>query len=186
MPYIELPSKGLLSVHQQQNDVAAAHSTFKLIIRTTVCATLFAIPFCVSIPSSPLLKLSQTQDTKKTLIPRMMSDFFYVNFIASWCAYYFLVEPRITNEKAKKGFTPYLGPITAQVPGLSCLFASHLFYPGMWAVFNERTWKERRREYVRLTTKCFCAYAPIHVPAAVAVGGVVGLVLCPFKILKKR
>ncbi|KAH9580088.1 hypothetical protein LSM04_007777 [Trypanosoma melophagium] len=187
MSYIEVPKKGnTLGEQKQQEAVLVNHSTFKLIIRATICATLFAVPFCVSIPSSPLLKLSQTQDSKKTLIPRMMSDFFYVNFFASWCAYYFIIEPRIKNEKAKKGFMPYLGPITSQVPGLSCLVASHLFYPGMWAVFNERTWKERRREFFRLTTKCFFAYAPIHIPAAIAIGVGVGTILYPFKFFKRK
>ncbi|ESL08395.1 hypothetical protein TRSC58_03902 [Trypanosoma rangeli SC58] len=184
MSCIELPPEGSLRWKQLQHNVGG-HSRFKRIVRTTICAVLFAIPFCVSVSSSPLLKLSQAQDTKKTLIPRMMSDFFYVNFIASWCAYYFIIEPRITSEKAKRGFMPYLGPITAQVPGLSCLFVSHLFYPGMWAVFNERTWRERRREFVRLNTKCFFAYAPIHIPAAVAIGAGVGIVLYPFKFFKK-
>ncbi|RNF04195.1 uncharacterized protein Tco025E_08006 [Trypanosoma conorhini] len=184
MSCVELPQAASSRGNELQQR-AGGHSKFKLIVRTTICAVLFAVPFCVSIPSSPLLKLSQAQDAKKTLIPRMMSDFFYVNFIASGCAYYFLIEPRITNEKAKKGFMPYLGPLSAQVPGLSCLVLSHFFYPGMWAVFNERTWRERRREFVRLNTKCFFAYAPIHIPAAVAIGAGVGVVLYPFKFFKK-
>ncbi|KAG8342085.1 hypothetical protein ERJ75_000728600 [Trypanosoma vivax] len=172
-------------IHVRQKHDLPSQSTFRRAVRTTVCATLFAVPFCVSIPSSPLLKLSQTQDAKKTLIPRMMSDFFYVNFLASGLSYYMLVEPKIANERARHGFMPWLGPVTAQVPALSCLVASHLFYPGMWALFNERTWRERLREFARLNTKCFFAYFPIHVPAAVAIGVAVGTILYPFKLCKK-
>ncbi|RHW71929.1 hypothetical protein DPX39_060041900 [Trypanosoma brucei equiperdum] len=187
IPYIRLP-RGKETKYDEpaRRQEVAGYLTFKRIIRTTICATVFAVPFCVSAPSSPLLKLSQTQDTKKTLIPRMMSDFFYVNFIASWLSYYYIIEPGVINEKAMHGFMPWLGPISAQVPGLSCLLASHLFYPGMWALFNERTWGERIREFVRLNTKCALAYSPIHLPAAVAIGSIIGIFFYPFKFFKKR
>lgn len=177
MSYIEYPSG-------RTGPAEGYHPTYKKLIRTIVCGALFGLPFCIAAPSSPLLKLSQTQDNKKALIPRMMSDFFYVNFIAAAASYWFLVEPFIPNPKGKDGFLPYLGPLTAQVPAAGCLVTSHLFYPGMWAVFNEVTWKLRRREFVRLNTKCFFAYANIHVPGAAAIGFGVGCCLYPFKMAK--
>lgn len=157
------------------------HSTYRLLIRTVLCGALFAVPLCVIIPNSPLLRLWQTQDYKKALIPRMMSDFLYVNFIARTASDGQLVEPYVKNPAAKEGFLPYLRPLTAQVPGLSCLVVSHLFHPGMWALPNKVTWQSQRREFVRLNTECVFAFAPLRVPAAIGLGTAVGLVLYPFK-----
>ncbi|KAL7702797.1 hypothetical protein N2W54_002477 [Lotmaria passim] len=167
-------------------DAFHEYSTYRRVIRTVICGVLFAVPLSVSIPMSPLLKLSQTQENKKSIVPRMMSDFFYVNFAASTGAYWVLVEPYIANPKAKEGFVPYLGPLSAQIPAMSCLFTSHLFYPGLWAIFNEPTWALRRREFVRLNVKCFFAYGNIHIPAAVGLGACIGVLLYPFKLFKLR
>lgn len=167
-------------------DAFTDYSAYRRVVRTILCGALFAVPLCVSIPMSPLLKLSQTQDNKKSIVPRMMGDFFYVNFAASAAAYWFLVEPYIPNPKAKEGFMPYLGPLTAQIPAMGCLVTSHMFYPGMWAIFNETTWRMRRREFCRLNLKCFFAFAPLHIPAAVGLGAGVGLLMFPFKMLKMR
>lgn len=169
-----------------QGDAFTEYSTYRRVVRTIICGALFAIPLCVSIPMSPLLKLSQTQENKKSIVPRMMSDFFYVNFAASAAAYWTLVEPYIPNPKAKEGFVPYLGPLTAQIPAFSCLVTSHLFYPGMWALFNEQTWKLRRREFVRMNLKCFFAFGPVHIPVIVGLGASIGLLLYPFKFMKMR
>lgn len=190
MAYIAYPSAStgkaalLSSSGGSQDDAFKEYSTYRRVIRTVLCGVLFAAPLCVSIPMSPLLKLSQTQENRKSIIPRMMTDFFYVNFAASAAGYWLLVEPFITNLKAKEGFVPYLGPLTAQIPAMSCLVTSHLFYPGLWAVFNEQTWSLRRREFVRLNVKCFFAYGPLHVPAAVGLGAAIGLLLYPFKYVK--
>lgn len=191
MAYIAFPSTpagkaASLSSSNSSGDAFNEYSTYRRVIRTVICGALFAIPLCVSIPMSPLLKLSQTQENKKSIVPRMMSDFFYVNFAASAAAYWVLVEPYIPNPKAKEGFVPYLGPLTAQIPALSCLVGSHLFYPGMWALFNEQTWQLRRREFVRMNLKCFFAFGPIHIPAAVGLGASIGALLYPFKFMKLR
>ncbi|KPA83316.1 hypothetical protein ABB37_02977 [Leptomonas pyrrhocoris] len=169
-----------------QGDAFGEYSAYRRVIRTIVCGLFFAVPLCVSIPLSPLLKLSLTQENKKSIVPRMISDFFYVNFAASAAAYWLLVEPFIPNPKAREGFLPYLGPLTAQVPAMSCLFTSHLFYPGLWAIYNEPTWALRRREFVRLNVKCFFAFGPIHIPSAVGLGVSIGLLLYPFKFMKLR
>ncbi|KPI82945.1 hypothetical protein ABL78_8040 [Leptomonas seymouri] len=192
MVYIAFPSassrgaSSLSSSGDNRSDVDPFHEypTYRRVIRIVICGLLFAVPLCVSIPMSPLLKLSQTQENRKSVVPRMMSDFFYVNFAASAAAYWLLVEPYISNPKAKEGFLPYLGPLTAQVPSMSCLVTSHLFYPGLWAIFNEPTWTLRRREFVRLNVKCFFAFGPIHIPVAVGLGTSIGLLLYPFKFMK--
>ncbi|KAG5498746.1 hypothetical protein JKF63_03039 [Porcisia hertigi] len=162
------------------------YATYRRVIRTVLCGVLFATPLCAAVPMSPLLKLSQTQENKRSIIPRMMSDFFYVNFFASATAYWLLVEPFIPNPRAREGFVPYLGPVTAEIPAVSCLFTSHLFYPGLWAIVNEPTWKLRRQEFVRLNAKCFFAFGPVHIPAAVGLGAAIGVVLYPFKYMKLR
>lgn len=167
-------------------DAFTEYSAYRRVIRTVVCGLLFAVPLSVAIPMSPLLRLSQTQENKKSIVPRMMGDFFYVNFAASAAAYWRLVEPYIPNSKAREGFVPYLGPLTAQVPAMSCLFTSHLFYPGLWAIFNETTWQMRQREFWRLNIKCFFAFSPVHIPAVVGLGASVGVVMYPFKFLKLR
>ncbi|CAG9578487.1 conserved hypothetical protein [Leishmania major strain Friedlin] len=191
MSYIPYPSAVSRYTTTQSSgvtrgDAFGEYATYRRVIRTVLCGILFAIPLCAAAPMSPLLKLSQTQENKKSIIPRMMSDFFYVNFLASTAAYWVLVEPFISNPRAKEGFMPYLGPVTAEVPAVSCLFASHLFYPGLWAIVNEPTWKLRRHEFVRLNVKCFVAFGPVHVPAAVGVGAAVGVALYPFKYMKLR
>lgn len=184
MLYIAYPSAEKKS--KMREDPFGDYGIYRKIIRTLLCGILFAVPLCVAIPMSPLLRLSQTQDNKKNIIPRMMGDFFYVNFIASTAAYWFVVERFIPNPKAKEGFVPYLGPVTAEIPALSCLIVSHLFYPGLWAIVNEKTWTLRRHEFVRLNLKCFFAFGPTHIPAAVGLGAVVGLLLYPFKYAKQR
>ncbi|GET90858.1 hypothetical protein, conserved [Leishmania tarentolae] len=191
MPYIVHPSAVPPSSTTQpgdhvRGDAFGEYATYRRVIRTVLCGVFFATPLCVAAPMSPLLKLSQTQENKKSLIPRMMSDFFYVNFLASTAAYWALIEPFIANPKAKEGFLPYLGPVTAEIPAVSCLFVSHLFYPGLWAIVNEPTWKLRRQEFVRLNVKCFFAFGPVHVPAAVGLGAAIGVVLYPFKYMKLR
>ncbi|EPY25656.1 hypothetical protein STCU_00771 [Strigomonas culicis] len=180
MSYIPLPA----SRPRDAKHDSAQHPTYKKLIRTFICGAMFAVPLCVTIPNSPLLRLSQSESNKKSLIPRMMTDFLYVNFFASTVSYFFISERYITNQKALEGFMPYLGPLTAQVPGFSCLVVSHLFYPGMWAVFNELTWRERRREFVRLNTKCFFAFASVHVPVIVGLSALVGTFLYPYKLFK--
>lgn len=180
MSYIPLPS----TKEKEKKDGREYHPAYKKLIRTFICGAMFAVPLCVAIPNSPLLRLSQSESNKKNLIPRMMTDFLYVNFFASTMSYYFITEPYITSQKALDGFMPYLGPLTAQVPGFSCLIVSHLFYPGMWAVFNELTWRERRREFVRLNTKCFFAFSTVHIPAIVGLSALVGTFLYPFKLFK--
>ncbi|CAD2218022.1 hypothetical protein, conserved [Angomonas deanei] len=177
MSYIPYPVKSENDNH---------HPFYKRIVRASICGVLFAIPLSVAIPASPLLRLSQTQTNKKSLVPRMMTDFFFVNFLAAFSAYFVVSEYFITSDAAKEGFMPYLGPISAQIPAWNCLLASHMFYPGMWAVFNERTWKARRVEFVRLNTKCFFAFAPVHVPATIVLGLFAGVVLYPFKYMKQR
>lgn len=187
MSYISYPSAATPRCKSDEAvDAFGEYSTYRRLIRTVLCGVLFATPLCVTAPLSPLLKLSQTQENKKSIIPRMMSDFFYVNFIASAAAYWVLVEPFIPNPKGREGFLPYLGPLTAQIPALSCLVGSHLFYPGLWAIVNEPTWKLRRREFVRLNVKCFFAFGQVHVPVAVGLGAAVGLLLYPAKFLKLR
>ncbi|KAG5472470.1 hypothetical protein LSCM1_03869 [Leishmania martiniquensis] len=191
MPYIEYSLTATRSTTARasghaRGDAFGEYATYRRVIRTVLCGVLFATPLCVAIPMSPLLKLSQTQENKRAIIPRMMSDFFYVNFFASATAYWILVEPLIPNPRAKEGFVPYLGPLTAEVPAVSCLVTSHLFYPGVWAMVNEPTWKLRRREFVRLNIKCFFAFGPIHVPAALGLGAAVGVTLYPFKYTKLR
>ncbi|AYU81052.1 hypothetical protein conserved [Leishmania donovani] len=191
MSYIPYPSAASRCTTTQtsgdaRGDAFGEYATYRRVIRTVLCGVLFATPLCAAAPMSPLLKLSQTQENKKSIIPRMMSDFFYVNFLASTAAYWVLVEPFIPNPRAKEGFVPYLGPVTAEIPAVSCLFVSHLFYPGLWAIVNEPTWKLRRREFVRLNAKCFVAFGPVHVPAAVGLGMAVGVVLYPFKYMKLR
>ncbi|CAJ1032021.1 hypothetical protein, conserved [Leishmania shawi] len=191
MPYIAYPSavSGSTSAEvscDAREDAFGEYAAYRRVIRTILCGVFFATPLCAAIPMSPLLKLSQTQENKKSIIPRMMSDFFYVNFFASAAAYWVLVEPFIPNPRAKEGFVPYLGPVTAEIPAVSCLLLSHLFYPGLWAIVNEPTWKLRRQEFVRLNTKCFLAFGPIHVPAAVGLGAAVGVTLYPFKYMKLR
>lgn len=186
MSYIQYP--GASSRGDRPQGIRAEDTynpTYKKLIRTIICGVLFGLPMCVAIPNSPLLKLSQTQDNKKMLIPRMMSDFFYVNFIAAAASYWCFVEPFIPNPKGREGFMPYLGPVTAEIPALGCLITSHLFYPGMWAVFNELTWPVRRREFVRLNIKCFFAYANVHIPVVAAIGFGVGCSLYPFKASKQ-
>ncbi|KAG5473237.1 hypothetical protein CUR178_03157 [Leishmania enriettii] len=191
MPYIAYPSavswwSTTRASSDAREDAFGQYATYRRVIRTLLCGILFATPLCAAIPLSPLLKLSQTQENKRSIIPRMMSDFFYVNFFASATAYWMLVEPFIPNRKAKEGFVPYLGPVTAEIPAVSCLLISHLFYPGLWAIVNEPTWQLRRREFVRLNVKCFVAFGPVHVPAAVGLGAAVGVVLYPFKYMKLR
>lgn len=158
-------------------------------VRCVICGIMFGLPLCTIAPLSPLLKLSLSKENKKMLVPRMMGDFFWVNSLASLLAYYNFIEARAPHGHMSgpcRGWLPYLGPLTALIPGFACLLASHTFYPGMWALFNEVTWSERRRVFCRLNIKCFIAFAPIHVPAVVAVSVVVGSVLFPFKMLKNR
>ncbi|KAK7199171.1 hypothetical protein NESM_000887000 [Novymonas esmeraldas] len=185
-PPVQSPTNADAGGGASRSDAFGEYATYRRVIRTVLCGTLFAVPLCAAIPLSPLLKLSQTQENKKSIVPRMMSDFFYVNFIASAATYWALVEPRIPNPKAKEGFVPYLGPITAEIPATGCLVASHLFYPGLWAIVNEPTWTLRRQEFVRLNVKCFFAFGPVHVPAILALGAAVGAVLYPFKFMKLR
>ncbi|CCW61588.1 unnamed protein product [Phytomonas sp. EM1] len=162
-----------------------SYSTYRRLVRTIVCGSLFGLGFCIATPTSPLMRLSLTQENKKDLVPRMMRDFFYISFSASALTYWCVMEPSITNPKAKEGFMPYLGPLTAEIPALSCLVASHLYYPGIGALVNEVTWRERRKEFVRLNLKCFFAYAPVHVPATLLIGASLGLIIFPFKFMKQ-
>ncbi|CCW68115.1 unnamed protein product [Phytomonas sp. Hart1] len=158
--------------------------TYRRLVRAIVCGFLFGLGFCVATPASPLMQLSLTEENKKGLIPRIMKDFFYLSFTASSLAYWCVVEPSITNPKAKEGFTPYLGPLTAEIPAFSCLVLSHLYYPGIGALVNETTWREKRREFMRLNLKCFFAYAPVHIPATLLIGATLGLIMYPFKLMK--
>lgn len=176
--YIEYPTVRGADGNTYQN------SLYKKLIRTCICGLLFSVPLSAAIPNSPLLKLSLSNDNKKTLVPRMMTEFLYVNFFASTVAYWCLIERHITNPRAREGFTPYLGPLTAMVPSFACLITSHLFYPGMWAIYMEPTWRARLREFVRLNTKCFFAFANVHIPGAIGLGIAVGCLLYPFKFFK--
>jgi hypothetical protein len=56
----------------------------------------------------------------------------------------------------------------------------------MWAIINERTWKMRIRECVRLAAKTMVAYAPYHVPVVVLIGCTFGLIMFPFKMAKRE
>lgn len=186
MTYIPYPKWGQVPGPHESTPTAPQYSTFKKLVRTVICGACFAIPFCVAIPTSPLMALTMNQEAKKQIIPRMMSDFAYVTFIGSTLGYWFGVEPFTPNPRAKDGFMPYLGPVTAEIPALSCLVASHLYFPGTWALINEANWKERRRVFVRLNAKCFFAFGPVHIPAALLIGVGVGVVLYPFKFFKLR
>lgn len=178
MRYIEY-SKGLSA------EGSSGYALVKKMIRICLCGLLFAVPLAAAIPTSPLMRLSMTKNNQKAVMTRMMSDFFYLNFFASTVAYTLFVEWGLRHTMYDGGVLPVLGPLTAQVPGFTCLFASHLFYPGAWALINETTWKARRESFIRLNAKCFVAFAPYHIPAITLLGTAVGTLLYPFKYYKR-
>lgn len=160
------------------------YTRIKQLFRVLLCGTLFAAPIAAIIPTSPLMRLSMTKNTQKAVMSRMMTDFFVVNFFASAIGYAMLVESRLDKSLYGHGILPVLGPLTAQIPAAFCLFCSHLFYPGAWAIINEIDNKQRRKVFFRLNTKCFFAFSPYHLPAAMLLGFFVGCFLYPFKYVK--
>lgn len=167
---------------------ADSGSTLKWLCRLAVVGVFYGLPCAGLATLSPLIKLSLNAENYTQLAPRIMSDFFFVNAIAATIAYNYFVErkARQVNPYVESGFLPYLGPITAQIPALACLVSSHAFFPGMWAVFNERSWHMRMKESLRLTAKTLIAFLPAHGPAVVGIGIGVGCLMAPFKIAKIR
>eukprot|EP00796_Vickermania_ingenoplastis_P005977 gene5977-4286_t len=163
----------------------SGYAFIKRVMRATLCGLLFAVPIAAAVPTSPLMRLSMSKNNQKTILTRMMTDFFYVNFFASFVSYALFIETRLDTAVYGSGVLPVLGPLAAQIPGVACLVTSHLFYPGAWALINETTWKARRQTFLRLNLKCFFAFAPYHVPAVVSLGVVVGSLLYPFKYYKR-
>lgn len=184
MSSITYPSR---SATDDESEASAVYGAplYKQIVRSFICGLAFGIPIAIVAPLSPLLRLSQTTDNKKALLPRMMKDYFIVNFCAGAMAYGLIVDPRVTNPLGREGLLPYLGPITAEVPALGCLVASHLFYPGLWALLNEVTWRDACRECVRLSIKCFFAFSSVHLPGAIGIGFLIGTIFYPFKWRKQ-
>lgn len=164
---------------------ASGYAYLKQGLRIVICGLLFAVPISAAVPTSPLMRLSMSKNNQKAVMTRMMSDFFYVNFFASSFAYALLIESRLDKQLYGGGILPVIGPLSAQIPAVCCLFASHMFYPGAWAIINETTWKSRRQTFIRLNAKCFVAFAPYHIPALAFLGGVVGLLMFPFKYYKR-
>lgn len=156
----------------------------KQLFRVLFCGVLFAVPIAAMIPTSPLMRLSMTKNTQKAVMSRMMTDFFFVNFFASAVGYAVLVEPRLDKNVYGHKILPVLGPCSAQLPAACCLLFSHLFYPGAWAIINEMDHKTRRQVFLRLNLKCFFAFAPYHIPAAILLGCLGGCLLYPFKYFK--
>lgn len=171
--------------HPLSEGAANGYAYLKQALRIGICGLLFAVPISAAVPTSPLMRLSMSKNNQKAVMTRMMSDFFYVNFFASSIAYAVLIETRLDKQCYGGGILPALGPLSAQLPAVCCLCASHLFYPGAWAIINETTWKSRRQTFIRLNAKCFVAFAPYHIPALTLLGGVVGLLMFPFKYYKR-
>lgn len=159
---------------------------FKTCLRMVIVGTCFAIPIAGLSTMSPLIRLSLNQDNFKQLAPRVMGDFFCLSFTISAVTYGLTVERRLENPHAQRGFMPYLDPLAALKPALACWIGGHCFYPGMWAIYNERTWRARLRESSRLIIKTLVAFSPIHLPAALLLGIGVGVLMAPFKYLKKK
>jgi hypothetical protein len=181
-------SSSALATHREDPTAPPpSGSLFKWCIRTSLVGVSYGLALGALATISPLVRLSLNENNFKQLAPRIMSDFFTVNFFASAASYaWFIERNNADNVHVKDGFLPYLGPVTAQIPSLSCLVVSHCFYPGMWAVFNERTWRDRCREGTRLSIKTLVAFSAWHVPGVMAVGFVVGCVVYPSKWSKLR
>lgn len=171
--------------HRFSEEVANGYAFLKQLTRAGLCGLFFAVPLVAAIPISPLMRLSVTKNNQKAVMSRMIIDFFSLNFVAAALSYASFVETRLDKRIYGNGILPVLGPLSAQCPGMVCLCASHLFYPGAWAIINETTWKARRQMFVRLNVKCFLAFSPYHIPAAIAISAVIGTVLYPFKALKR-
>lgn len=179
MQYIEAPSKS-----DTTSVVVAYPAWIRKACRSVACGFLFSVPFAAAIPTSPLMRLSMNKSNQKAVMTRMMTDFFYLTFFTSTMVYGVIVESLFSNPAYATGLLPTLGPITAMIPGVGCLIASHLFYPGAWAIINERTRRDRRVTFFRLNTKCFLAFAPIHVPATLLLSAGLGCSLYPLKLYK--
>lgn len=179
-------STSLAAPESTQPVSTATPSTFKWLCRVCVAGLCFGAPLGAMSTVSPLIRLSLNNDNFKQLAPRITSDFFLVNFTASATAYAYFIDKPCDNPLAKNGFMPYLGPVTAQIPAMSCWVLSHCFFPGFWAIFNEKTLKTRVWEAARLSAKTWFAFAPYHGSAAVGVGAAVGLVMYPFKYAKRQ
>lgn len=177
-------------IHRGEENVATLPPTgslFKWCIRTSIVGISYGLALGALATLSPLVRLSLNENNFKQLAPRIMSDFFSVNFVVGAASYAWFIERKHSdNIHVREGFLPYLGPLTAQIPSFSCLVASHCFYPGMWAVFNERNWRDRCREGTRLSIKTLFAFSAWHIPGVVAVGLVVGSVMYPSKWSKMR
>lgn len=164
-----------------------AGSTFKWCLRLSIVGAAYGLMLGGLATLSPLVRLSLNENNFKQLAPRVMSDFFTVNFFVGSASYAWFIERKhADNRHVRDGFLPYLGPITAQIPSVCCLLGSHCFYPGMWAVFNEKTWRDRCREGARLTCKTLVAFSSWHVPGVVGVGVVIGCAMFPSKWSKQR
>lgn len=164
-----------------------AGTAFKWCLRSCIVGVTYGLAIGGLATLSPLVRLSLNDNNFKQLAPRIMSDFFTVNFLVGAASYAWFIERKHKdNVHVRDGFLPYLGPVSAQVPSACCLVASHLFYPGMWAVFNERTWRDRIREGSRLSLKTLVAFSAWHVPGVVAIGVVLGGALYPSKWSKLR
>ena len=155
----------------------SSDSMIKVAFRCAVVAAFFSIPIGIASPMSPLLKAGQAMEeiAYRKLVPRITKDFMSVNFLAAYISYLVLVDRAVGGN----GWMPYLNPLTAQIPAMSCLIASHMFFPGQWIFIMEPSWKNKIRLSMRFFLKGTVAYSKVHVPVAVGLGGAVGLIFWP-------
>ena len=175
MPYLELPPA--------EGDTDRWAPVRKM-SRLCVCGLLYGAAFAVMAPASPGLRVSQTQDIT-AIIPRIMTDFLGLNFFTAAFTYNYAIDKR-NKEMTAGGWLPWLGPISAFGPAFTCLVASHMFYPGQWALYCEPTWRTKLREFFRLNMKCLVAFSYYHVPPVAAMALVIGVLFYPYKYFRRK